>query len=116
MEKAGSRIMVCGSCGTKNRIPYEKTGERAVCGKCGSAIDTRREAELMHTLRCMECGAKNRVPAGKIDDGAVCGKCRTALATEFLSAPQPFMVTDATFDQQILKSPLPSLIFAMSPT
>jgi len=116
MGNADSRIMVCGKCGTKNRIPSEKTGAAAKCGKCGSDIDTRPEAELRYTLRCVECGAKNRVPAGKINDGAVCGKCRTALGTEILSAPQPFMITDATFDQQVLKSPLPVLIFAMSPT
>lgn len=31
----------CRSCGTKNRIPRQKTGQTAKCGKCGEKMDTR---------------------------------------------------------------------------
>jgi hypothetical protein len=37
------------------------------------------------------------------------------LQTRELFAPQPIMVTDANFDSQILKSPLPVLIWAWAP-
>jgi thioredoxin 2 len=30
----------CKSCGTKNRIPDEKVGRTAKCGKCGSPVET----------------------------------------------------------------------------
>ena len=30
----------CGSCGTKNRIPANRIGQTAKCGKCGSDIKT----------------------------------------------------------------------------
>ena len=30
----------CQSCGTKNRIPDEKAGQTAKCGKCGSHVET----------------------------------------------------------------------------
>ena len=33
-------ILRCNACGTKNRIPDEKAGQTAKCGKCGSPVDT----------------------------------------------------------------------------
>lgn len=33
--------MRCADCGTRNRVPAEKVGETARCGRCGSALDTR---------------------------------------------------------------------------
>ena len=30
----------CNSCGTKNRIPVEKAGQTAKCGKCGANVET----------------------------------------------------------------------------
>lgn len=116
MENKESLIFVCKTCRAKNRIPAEKAEQAATCGKCGADLDTRSEAELKYTLRCTACGTKNRVSAGKIDAGAVCGKCRAALATRELSAPQPMMIGDMNFDQQVLKSPIPVLIYAWSPS
>jgi len=68
-----------------------------------------------YKLRCIHCGAKNRVPAGKINSGAKCGKCGKALHTEELFAPQPVMITDGNFEEKVMKSPLPVLIFAWAP-
>lgn len=33
-------VLRCTSCGTKNRIPEEKAGQTAKCGKCGSPVET----------------------------------------------------------------------------
>ncbi|MBU4053972.1 MAG: thioredoxin TrxC [Proteobacteria bacterium] len=40
MIKINAYTFRCSSCGTKNRIPHEKAGQTAKCGKCGSAMDT----------------------------------------------------------------------------
>ncbi|UCF89787.1 MAG: redoxin family protein, partial [Desulfobacterales bacterium] len=62
-----------------------------------------------------ECGTKNRVPAQKVKSGAKCGKCGAMLQTSELFVPQPIMVTDSNFERQVLKSPLPVLLFAWAP-
>jgi thioredoxin 2 len=33
-----SRIVLCPRCGAKNRIPKERQGDRAVCGKCRAPL------------------------------------------------------------------------------
>ncbi len=65
--------------------------------------------------RCTDCGAKNRVPAGKLNAGAKCGKCGSKLKTEELFTPQPIMITDGNFENMVLKSPLPVLMWAWAP-
>jgi thioredoxin 2 len=111
-------IVRCPDCGAANRIPVEKTGVAAKCGKCHSLLPKEQKktaaAEALK-LRCTECGAKNRIPAGKVDAGAKCGKCGSLLKTEELFEPQPVMVTDGNFDAKVLKSPLPVLLFAWAP-
>ena len=71
--------------------------------------------EAKYKMRCIECGAKNRIPAGKLKAGPKCGKCGSTLKTDELFAPQPMMVNDANFESQILKSPLPVLMWAWAP-
>jgi thioredoxin-like negative regulator of GroEL len=51
-----------------------------------------------------------------MDAGAKCGRCGVALDTDALFEAQPLMVTDASFDEKVLGSPLPVLLYAMSPT
>lgn len=58
----------------------------------------------MH-LVCPECGAINRVPDERLGDGPVCGTCKAALM-----APQPFALTDATFNTFIARTELPVVI------
>ena len=31
-------LLVCPSCGTKNRVPDERLGDEPVCGRCGAAL------------------------------------------------------------------------------
>jgi thioredoxin 2 len=69
-----------------------------------------------HVLRCSECGAKNRLSSEKLNAHPKCGKCGTPLRTEELSEPQPFMISELNFTEKVLKSPLPVLVYAMSPT
>ena len=66
-------------------------------------------------FRCTRCRTKNRIPAEKIGSIGKCGKCGNALPTDELMTPQPIMVTDANFEQMVLKSPLPVLMWAWAP-
>jgi len=108
----GNMIVPCSQCGAKNRIPTEKFGTPARCGKCAAELDT----DIRYTLRCMGCGAKNSVPANKLNARAKCGKCSEPLATGEIFAPQPMMISDMNFDEKVMKSPLPVLLFAWAPS
>lgn len=63
-------------------------------------------------VACPACGATNRVPAERVAQGLapVCGKCRVPLP---VGKPQP--VTDASFAQDVERSPLPVLLDAWAP-
>jgi thioredoxin 2 len=111
-------IVRCTECGAANRIPAEKIGTAARCGKCHALLPTepkKNAAGEIFKMRCTECGAKNKIPAAKIDAGGKCGKCGALLKTQELFEPQPVMVTDGNFDVKVLKSPLPVLLFAWAP-
>lgn len=41
MASPSTYTLRCRSCGTKNRIPLQKAGRTAKCGKCGSPMDTQ---------------------------------------------------------------------------
>jgi thioredoxin 2 len=64
-------------------------------------------------IRCAACGAMNRVPLEKIGNGRqpVCGRCKAPLALR----PQPLVVTDANFAEQVERSPLPVLLDMWAP-
>lgn len=116
MEDVGSRIISCSQCGAKNRVPLERLGAKAKCGKCGTPLPTEAETDQeIYKLRCMECGARNRIPAGRVELHPVCGKCKKPLDTAELFLPQPLIITDGDFETKILKSPLPALVFAWAP-
>jgi thioredoxin 2 len=118
MDHANFHIVRCSECGAANRIPAEKVGTAAKCGKCHTLLATEQKktaAGEAVKLRCTECGAKNKIPADKVNAGAKCGKCGAALKTEALSEPQPLMITDSNFEDKVLKSPLPALLFAWAP-
>lgn len=64
-------------------------------------------------IRCPSCGAANRVSAGALAPGkkAVCGRCKTPLSV----GASPFVVTDATFADEVERSPLPVLVDLWAP-
>ena len=113
-----NHIIRCPECGAANRIPVDRIGIAAKCGKCHTLLPADQE-KTEHgqaiQMRCTECGTKNKIPAGKLDAGGKCGKCGALLKTEDLFEPQPIMVTDSNFDVKVLKSPLPVLLFAWAP-
>ena len=63
-------------------------------------------------IDCPACGATNRVPGDKVAQGLapVCGKCKTPLP-----AGRPRPVTDATFAEDVERSPVPVLVDAWAP-
>jgi thioredoxin 2 len=117
MNQTESRIVRCTGCGAKNRVPLEKIGTSAKCGKCGTQFDTAADREngpAALTIRCTACRAKNRLPADKIQETAKCGKCKVPLETQALFKRNPVMATDGNFDQIVLKAPLPVLLYCWS--
>ena len=118
MSSVDSYIIKCPGCGAANRIPANRMGMMAKCGKCHQELKTdsqRARPEDSFKMRCTQCGAKNKIPAAKLNAGAKCGKCKSALKTEELFTPQPIMVTEGNFDDKVIKSPLPVLLFAWAP-
>jgi thioredoxin 2 len=116
MEDGSKRIISCSQCGAKNRVPTEKLGAGPKCGKCGTPLPVEETpTQEVFKLRCMECGARNRIPADRLELHPVCGKCKKPLATDELFLPQPLIITDGEFEDKILKSPLPALMFAWAP-
>jgi thioredoxin 2 len=64
-------------------------------------------------IRCPSCGATNRVPPERLQQGEqpVCGRCKTSLSTD----GKPGTVTDATFRQEVERSPVPVLVDMWAP-
>ena len=110
--------VVCPHCQAKNRIAAAKAGTPK-CGRCHqplpTAAQTQTQSDVRLTLRCGKCHAKNRVPAAKLHDGAKCGRCGTPLEHQNIFSGRPVMVTDANFDQTVLGSPLPVILYSWAP-
>ena len=68
-----------------------------------------------YLIRCPNCRTRNRIPADKLGAVARCGKCHGAIPTAEVLTPQPQLVSDVNFEQTILKSPIPALVFAWAP-
>ncbi len=61
-------------------------------------------------IRCPSCNVKNRVPRSKTGLRPKCGRCGTPLLPA-----KPVEVTDATFKQEVLDSPVPVLLDCWAP-
>ncbi|MFH2218115.1 MAG: thioredoxin domain-containing protein [Pseudomonadota bacterium] len=68
-----------------------------------------------HIIRCVSCRTKNRIPADRAGQTGTCGKCRHPLETRGLFGGQQVMITDGNFDEKVLKSPLPVLLYCWAP-
>ena len=111
-------LIRCSDCGAKNRILHEKISGVPKCGKCKAELkmdQAEGSGDESYIFRCTKCRTRNRIPSWKINAGAKCGKCGTVLDTEALFVAQPLMVSETNFDQQVLGSPLPVLLFAWAP-
>jgi thioredoxin 2 len=64
-------------------------------------------------VRCPACGSLNRVPKDKIAQGLRprCGQCKTTLP----ASTKPITVTDATFEVEVERSPLPVVLDLWAP-
>ena len=62
---------------------------------------------------CPSCGAKNRVDSQRLEQGEapVCGRCKRPLLDEAV----PVEVTDATFANEVERSPVPVLVDMWAP-
>jgi thioredoxin 2 len=119
-----SVIIQCRACGAKNRIPAEKSGLKAKCGKCGESMDTEKTtsessdkndgSENVYLVRCLSCRAKNRIPENKMNETAKCGKCHQAIETAGLLSGRSMMISDRDFESKVLQSPVPVLFFTFA--
>ena len=112
-----SVIVPCPHCGAKNRIPSQDRIQTAKCGRCHQQLGpaTGESGTRVLTLRCSQCHAKNRVPENKLHAGAKCGRCGTPIPHQDVNTGRTVMVTDANFNQTVLQSPLPVLLYAWGP-
>jgi len=66
----------------------------------------------MSEVQCPACGATNRIPPEKAHRAARCGRCHAPLAVE---PGVPRLVTDASFEHDVLRSALPVLLDCWAP-
>lgn len=60
-------------------------------------------------IRCRSCGTRNRIPILKLKDGPRCGRCKNPFPP--IPTPnRPMMVTDRTFADEVIASPLPVML------
>ena len=60
-------------------------------------------------IRCRHCGTRNRIPVSRLKDGPRCGRCKQSFPP--IETPnRPVMVTDRTFADEVLASPLPVVL------
>ena len=61
------------------------------------------------SIACRHCGTNNRVSKQKLREGLVpkCGKCKEKLT---MTDKKPVVITDATFEEEVEKSPIPVLL------
>lgn len=60
-------------------------------------------------IRCRECGARNRIPVARLQEAPRCGRCKTPFPSIPVTS-RPVMITDRSFDSEVLQSPLPVLL------
>jgi thioredoxin len=74
----------------------------------------------MTVITCSKCGTKNRVdPRQAVEHIARCGKCATPLdltkSENAVTEEKPVIVTDATFQEQVINAGRPVLLDAWAP-
>ena len=71
------------------------------------------EVQEFQLVRCTACGATNRIAKDRLTPGKkpVCGRCKSPL----LLTSGPVTVTDATFEAEVERSPVPVLVDLWAP-
>lgn len=65
-------------------------------------------------IQCTACNTKNRVPRARLKEKPVCGKCKTPLPPMTYHS-SPVMVSDATFQAEVLGYPGTVLLDCWAP-
>jgi len=65
-------------------------------------------------ILCNNCGTKNRIAEKRIYDHPICGKCRAPLS-EVSELDHPVIVTDRSFQEEIVSHPGPVLLDCWAP-
>jgi len=65
-------------------------------------------------IGCTNCGAKNRIPKTRLNDRPVCGRCHSRLP-ESQAFDSPVIVSDKTFNDEIVSVPFPVLLDCWAP-
>ncbi len=65
-------------------------------------------------LRCPGCGAKNRIPRHRIGDRPICGRCKAPLPMQETFG-RPVVITDGSFDREVIGHPGPVLVDCWAP-
>lgn len=65
-------------------------------------------------IRCTKCGAKNRIPKTRLNDRPICGRCHSRLPKGRVF-DSPVIVSDKTFNDEIVSSPIPVLLDCWAP-
>jgi len=65
-------------------------------------------------IRCKNCGAKNRIPKTRLNDRPICGRCRSLLPEDGVF-DSPVIVSDNTFNDEIVAHPGPALLDCWAP-
>ena len=60
-------------------------------------------------IRCRSCGTRNRIPVARLQDSPRCGRCKKPFPPIPVTS-RPVMVTDRTFADEVIASPLPVLL------
>jgi len=60
-------------------------------------------------IRCHNCKARNRIPVARLQEGPRCGRCKQPFPAIPVTR-RPVMVTDKTFADEVVASPLPVLL------
>ena len=60
-------------------------------------------------IRCRNCGTRNRIPTERLQHGPRCGRCKNPFPSIAITS-RPVMVTDRTFADEVIASPLPVLL------
>ena len=60
-------------------------------------------------IRCRSCGTRNRIPVVRLQDSPRCGRCKKPFPPIPVTS-RPVMVTDRTFADEVIASPLPVLL------
>jgi thioredoxin len=69
-----------------------------------------KKTVLPYLIRCASCRTKNRISAEKINSNPKCGKCRLPLNLSGIFKGQAVDISETTFDEEVLLSPIPVLL------